>query len=227
MPIADWLPPLAAGVTFTGLGLAKVYGLFYGIQGGGCKPARDRACGTCPSWSRTANLAFIVLLLVVGLGNLAILCEAVTGRSVGSLPGEDVGGQVAERPVQDRWASRRRRSKAAARSGSEVGPGGTPMDGLRPGQPRARRPDPAAGGSHRQDQPVEARAHQGVVGFGLVGGLGEPKSAIQRAQHRCSGKRGTEGIESAARVGAGSPPGGRHGPDARASSRRAGRGWRL
>jgi hypothetical protein len=55
-------------------------GLFYGIQGGGCKPARDRACGTCPSWSRTANLAFIVLLLVVGLGNLAILYEAVTDR---------------------------------------------------------------------------------------------------------------------------------------------------
>jgi hypothetical protein len=81
MAIEEWLPPLAAGVTFTGLGLAKVYGLFHGIQGGGCKPAKDRACGTCPSWSRSANLAFIVLLLGVGLGNLAILYKAVTERS--------------------------------------------------------------------------------------------------------------------------------------------------
>jgi hypothetical protein len=76
----DWLPPLAAAITFTGLGLAKVYGLFHGIQGGGCKPAKLRACGTCPSWSRSANLALIVLLLAAGLGNLAILYMAVTRR---------------------------------------------------------------------------------------------------------------------------------------------------
>jgi len=81
MAIEDWLPPLAAGVTFTGLGLAKVYGLVYRIKGGGCKPAKDRACGTCPSWSRSANLAFIVLLLGVGLGNLAMFYLAVTRRS--------------------------------------------------------------------------------------------------------------------------------------------------
>jgi hypothetical protein len=80
MAIEDWLPPLAAAITFTGLGLAKVYGLFHGIHGGGCKPAKDRACGTCPSWSRSANLAFIVLLLTVGLGNFAILYMAVTRR---------------------------------------------------------------------------------------------------------------------------------------------------
>jgi hypothetical protein len=81
MAFEDWLPPLAAGVTFTGLGVAKVYGVFHGIQGGGCKPAKDRACGTCPSWSRPANLVFIVLLLVVGLGNLAFLGWSIVGRS--------------------------------------------------------------------------------------------------------------------------------------------------
>jgi hypothetical protein len=70
MKPSDWLPPLLVGLSFTGLGAAKVYGLARGIQGGGGKPARERVCGTCPSWSREFNIGFILLLLVIGLGNL-------------------------------------------------------------------------------------------------------------------------------------------------------------
>jgi hypothetical protein len=81
MAIEDWLPPLAAGVTFTSLGFAKVYGLFRGVQGGGCKLVMVRACGTCPSWSRSTNFALIVLLVVVGLGNLAFVAWTIVGRS--------------------------------------------------------------------------------------------------------------------------------------------------
>ena len=68
--LAEWLPPLSVGLMFTGLGLAKVYGFARGIQGGGCKPTRDRVCGSCPSWSRGINIGFLVLLLMIGLGNL-------------------------------------------------------------------------------------------------------------------------------------------------------------
>jgi hypothetical protein len=73
MLLSDWLPPLAAGLLFTALGIAKVYGQIRGIQGGGCKPALIRACGSCPSWSRSVNIAVTVFVLAIGLGNLAML----------------------------------------------------------------------------------------------------------------------------------------------------------
>jgi hypothetical protein len=73
MLLSDWLPPLVAGLLFTGLGIAKVYGQFRGIQGGGCKPALVRACGSCPSWSRGVNIAMTVLVLAIGLCNLAMV----------------------------------------------------------------------------------------------------------------------------------------------------------
>ncbi len=68
--LSDWLPPALAGAVFTTLGLLKVYGLTRGIQGGGCKPAAQRACGSCPSWSRRLNVGMVVLVLVLGLSNL-------------------------------------------------------------------------------------------------------------------------------------------------------------
>jgi hypothetical protein len=73
MALSAWLPNLAVGVTFTAFGLAKIYGLMCGIQGGGDKPAFDRACGSCPTWGRGVNLALTAFLLVFGLGNLASL----------------------------------------------------------------------------------------------------------------------------------------------------------
>jgi hypothetical protein len=45
-PLQEVAPPLGIGVAFTAMGLAKVYGLVRGIEGGGGKPLRQRACGT-------------------------------------------------------------------------------------------------------------------------------------------------------------------------------------
>jgi hypothetical protein len=81
MTVSDWLPHLAVGLPFTALGLAKVYGLSREVQGGGSKPAWDRACGSCPTWSRSVNVAFTVFLLLVGLGNLAWLVWVVASRA--------------------------------------------------------------------------------------------------------------------------------------------------
>jgi hypothetical protein len=70
--LADWLPPLAVGLTFTTLGLLKVYGFRKGIIGGGGKPASCRLLGRCPSWSKQINLLVIALFLAIGIVNLAI-----------------------------------------------------------------------------------------------------------------------------------------------------------
>jgi hypothetical protein len=69
----DWLPPAFVGGLFTTLGVLKVYGLARGIQGGGGKPLAQRACGSCPTWSRGVNVAAALILLAVGLANLAWL----------------------------------------------------------------------------------------------------------------------------------------------------------
>jgi len=61
--------PAIAGLLFLTLGTVKVYGMVRGIEGG-CKPALTRACGSCSSWSRTFNVAFVVVLLMAGFGNL-------------------------------------------------------------------------------------------------------------------------------------------------------------
>jgi hypothetical protein len=42
----DWLPPAVIGVTFTLMGLLKLYGLWKGVVGGGDKPIVTRVCGT-------------------------------------------------------------------------------------------------------------------------------------------------------------------------------------
>ena len=77
IPLADWLPPAGVGVTFTALGCVKVYGWKKGIIGGGGKPAACRLYGRCPSWSKQINIAFIVLMFAIGLGNLALLVSVL------------------------------------------------------------------------------------------------------------------------------------------------------
>ena len=71
--LADWLPLATVGVTFTTLGLLKVYGFRKGIIGGGGKPASCRLLGRCPSWSRQINILVIALFLAIGIVNLVIL----------------------------------------------------------------------------------------------------------------------------------------------------------
>lgn len=70
LSFSTWFPPLAAGLLFSGLGLAKIYGRCQGIEGGGGKPWTQRACGSCPSWNRKLNLFMVALCLVIGAGNL-------------------------------------------------------------------------------------------------------------------------------------------------------------
>jgi hypothetical protein len=67
-----WVPTALVGVSFTGLGLIKVYGLARGIVGGGGKPASQRLCGSCPTWSRRVNIAMPFIWLAIGLGHLAV-----------------------------------------------------------------------------------------------------------------------------------------------------------
>lgn len=46
MTLADWLPPVTVGTSFTLLGIAKLVGLSRGIVGGANKPLAARLCGT-------------------------------------------------------------------------------------------------------------------------------------------------------------------------------------
>lgn len=78
---ADWLPALSVGVSFTAVGLLKVYGLSRGIVGGGSQPAADRLCGTCPSWSHRVNVAMTCLFLAIGLVNLTYLAWVMLNQS--------------------------------------------------------------------------------------------------------------------------------------------------
>ncbi len=78
LDVADWLPPAAVGTCFMFVGLCKVYGLSRGIVGGGCKSASQRLCGSCPTWSRGVNYGMIVVLLTIGLGNLAYLAWLIS-----------------------------------------------------------------------------------------------------------------------------------------------------
>jgi hypothetical protein len=62
---------------FTVLGLCKVYGWSKGVIGGGGKPAVCRLQGRCPSWSKEFNLAFMFLVLALGIFNLLQLVTVV------------------------------------------------------------------------------------------------------------------------------------------------------
>jgi hypothetical protein len=69
----DWLPLAAVGVTFSTVGLLKVYGFSKGIVGGGDRPASCRLLGSCPTWSKHINLIMVTLFLGIGLGCLGVL----------------------------------------------------------------------------------------------------------------------------------------------------------
>ena len=71
--LSDWLPLAAVGVTFTTVGLLKVYGFRKGIIGGGGRPALCRLLGSCPSWSKQLNVIMVVLFLGIGLSCLGVL----------------------------------------------------------------------------------------------------------------------------------------------------------
>jgi hypothetical protein len=43
---SEWFPPALAGVLFTAIGAAKLYGLWRGVVGGHDKPVAQRLCGT-------------------------------------------------------------------------------------------------------------------------------------------------------------------------------------
>jgi hypothetical protein len=68
--LADWLPNILVGLTFTTFGFLKVIGWKKGIIGGGGKPATCRLMGRCPSWSKQINIIVIAMFLAIGLGNL-------------------------------------------------------------------------------------------------------------------------------------------------------------
>jgi len=46
MAFSDWFPLATVGLTFTVIGLLKIWGLRSGIVGGADKPAIQRLCGT-------------------------------------------------------------------------------------------------------------------------------------------------------------------------------------
>jgi hypothetical protein len=77
--LADLLPSLVVGLSFAAVGLLKVYGLSRGVVGGSGKPASVRLCGSCPSWSRRANVALACLFLAIGVAYLAYFAWLVLG----------------------------------------------------------------------------------------------------------------------------------------------------
>lgn len=44
--LADWLPALIVGATFTLVGCLKIYGLWAGVVGGAEKPFANQLCGS-------------------------------------------------------------------------------------------------------------------------------------------------------------------------------------
>ncbi|MFO0890556.1 MAG: hypothetical protein U0790_15610 [Isosphaeraceae bacterium] len=46
LAFSDWFPLATVGLTFTTIGLLKLWGLRCGIIGGAGKPALQRLCGT-------------------------------------------------------------------------------------------------------------------------------------------------------------------------------------
>ena len=77
IPLPDWLPQALVGLTFTALGIMKIYGWRKGVIGGGGKPVMCRLQGRCPSWSKPLNFAMIALFWAIGLVNLALLWRAL------------------------------------------------------------------------------------------------------------------------------------------------------
>jgi hypothetical protein len=79
---SDWFPLFAVGVSFTFLGVAKLYGVRRGIEGGCDKRFGEKLCGTCPSWrSRYLRIGFPLFFLAIGLAELAQLACAMYSAS--------------------------------------------------------------------------------------------------------------------------------------------------
>jgi len=65
------------GVTFTTLGILKLYGSTKGIVDGGGRPFSCRLFGSYPSWSRQVNLIVPYVFLAIGIVNLCVLLREV------------------------------------------------------------------------------------------------------------------------------------------------------
>jgi hypothetical protein len=72
---SNWIPLSVVGVTFTAVGLLKVYGLRKGIVGGGSRPLSCRLLGSCPSWSKHLNVLMTAVFLIIGFTCLGILAS--------------------------------------------------------------------------------------------------------------------------------------------------------
>ena len=76
--LSDWFPLLLVGSMFTFFGVAKIYGLSRGVEGGCGKPVGEKLCGTCPSWkSPVVRIGFPFFFLTVGLAELGQLAWLV------------------------------------------------------------------------------------------------------------------------------------------------------
>jgi len=74
--LPDWLPALLVGLTFTSLGVLKLYGLARGIEGGPGKPWLTRLRGTCPKSNcglPGLNWWLPLLFLIIGISSLLLL----------------------------------------------------------------------------------------------------------------------------------------------------------
>ena len=68
--VINALPLLIVGLSFTTVGVLKIYGRTKGIIGGGGKPASVRLLGSCPTWSRSVNLILTWLIFAIGVATL-------------------------------------------------------------------------------------------------------------------------------------------------------------
>ena len=82
-----WFTPAVLGVTFTTIGLLKIYGLCRGVIGGRNKPFFQYAIGTCPTWmgrtwrGRVLRYGLPFVFLGVGLWNWGVLGWEVYART--------------------------------------------------------------------------------------------------------------------------------------------------
>jgi hypothetical protein len=73
------LPLLIVGLSFTTIGVLKIYGRTKGIIGGGGKPVSARLLGSCPTWSKSVNLMLTWLIFAIGIATLiAALASMLT-----------------------------------------------------------------------------------------------------------------------------------------------------
>jgi hypothetical protein len=84
MAIADWLPPVMVGTTFTAMGILKMYGLLRGVVRGRDKPWLDYLCATPPD-----RLGRAAVCRRISPFFFSASVWAASGGSCGSAPGAD------------------------------------------------------------------------------------------------------------------------------------------